>query len=181
IGEASAELYDPASGTFTATGSMTVTRAYQTATLLPDGKVLIAGGDDGSGSSAASAELYTPTSPPKPPVSGPRCAVPSIVGQPVARIGRIELLGGKSGIGWRVSVTGSANSTKPYCGLLTLQLSQQSAKPSSAAAPKSFKYADGIYSYGPSATRTVTRSGVKPTWARVQNQPGTWGQWVSIR
>jgi hypothetical protein len=54
---ASAELYDPGSGTWTATGSLTTGRAFHTATLLPDGKVLVAGGFNGS-FAVASAELY---------------------------------------------------------------------------------------------------------------------------
>ena len=59
-GLASAELYDPASGTFTPTGSMTTPRVSFTATLLRDGRVLIAGGLN-AGSVLASAELYDPT------------------------------------------------------------------------------------------------------------------------
>jgi hypothetical protein len=59
--EASAELFDPATGTFEPTGSMSVGRQSHTATLLRDGQVLIAGGYDPNGTRLASAELYDPT------------------------------------------------------------------------------------------------------------------------
>ena len=59
---ASAELYDTASGTWAATGSLATARAGHTATLLPNGKVLAAGGADGDSSPFASAELYDSTS-----------------------------------------------------------------------------------------------------------------------
>jgi type II secretory pathway component GspD/PulD (secretin) len=59
---ASAEIYAPASGTFTATGSMGTPRCRHTSILLPSGKVLIAGGYDESTDSVASAELYDPAS-----------------------------------------------------------------------------------------------------------------------
>jgi hypothetical protein len=48
-------------GTFSATGSMTAVRILPTATLLPNGKVLLAGGGDTSNNALASAELYDPT------------------------------------------------------------------------------------------------------------------------
>jgi hypothetical protein len=53
----SAELYDPASGTWTATGSLGTARYQHTATLLPNGEVLVAEGYNSSGY-LASAELY---------------------------------------------------------------------------------------------------------------------------
>lgn len=57
---ASAEIWDPASGRFERTGQMSVGRYGHTATVLPDGQVLIAGGD--TGEIEATAELYDPTS-----------------------------------------------------------------------------------------------------------------------
>jgi len=53
------ELYDPAQGVFTKTGPLTTGRQSHSATRLPDGKVLIVGGYDGT--YLASAELYDPT------------------------------------------------------------------------------------------------------------------------
>ena len=63
--DAAADLYAPDSGTFTATGRMTLPRSWHTATLLRDGTVLIAGGVASVSSPVpiASAEIYTPILP----------------------------------------------------------------------------------------------------------------------
>ena len=55
-GDLTAELYNPATGTFSATGSTAYLRAGHTATQLLDGRVLIAGGG------FKTAELYDPAS-----------------------------------------------------------------------------------------------------------------------
>jgi hypothetical protein len=74
-----AELYDPASGTFSQTGTVTryydttsekffykgemkAAHAMHTATLLTNGEVLIAGGMDANGKSEAFVEIYNPAS-----------------------------------------------------------------------------------------------------------------------
>lgn len=54
---ASTELYDPTTGTWALTGAMKRARSGPAVALLPNGKVLIVGGD-----SAASSELYDPAS-----------------------------------------------------------------------------------------------------------------------
>lgn len=53
---ATAELYDPVTGTFSPTGNMTTARGYPTAVLLNNGKVLVVGG----GAQVLNAELYDP-------------------------------------------------------------------------------------------------------------------------
>jgi hypothetical protein len=58
-----AEIYDPTTDTFMATGSMSISRSGPTATLLSNGKVLIAGGwSESSPYGISSAELYDPAS-----------------------------------------------------------------------------------------------------------------------
>ena len=62
---ASAEIFDPATGNWTATGSLNVARSLHTATLLADGRVFVAGGSasplPASGAALTSAEIFDPT------------------------------------------------------------------------------------------------------------------------
>jgi hypothetical protein len=63
---ATAELYDPSTNLFTNTGSMTTARFQHTSTLLPNGQVVIAGGQTVNSANTAyvptvSIEIYDPT------------------------------------------------------------------------------------------------------------------------
>ncbi len=58
FGGATAELYDPATGTWAPTGSMNIPRSFHTLTLLPTGKVLVVGGR--SDADTRPAEFYDP-------------------------------------------------------------------------------------------------------------------------
>jgi hypothetical protein len=57
----SAEIYNPATGSWTHTSAMVTGRATQTATLLSNGAVLVAGGANAAGDALASSELFTVT------------------------------------------------------------------------------------------------------------------------
>ncbi|MDM0029275.1 kelch repeat-containing protein [Variovorax saccharolyticus] len=60
VTHASAALFEPGTGLWTAVGSMSASRFFHTATPLPDGRVLVAGGEDLAGAFRSSAELYDP-------------------------------------------------------------------------------------------------------------------------
>jgi N-acetylneuraminic acid mutarotase len=57
-----AQLYDPASGTWRTTGGFSGGLSDRTVTLLPNGKVLLAGGENASFVVSARADLYDPAS-----------------------------------------------------------------------------------------------------------------------
>lgn len=95
-----AELYDPPTRAFTATGAMNQARGYHTATLLKSGpamgQVLLAGGVNALGTALKSAELYDPK-------LGRFTPLPAVMQQPRARHtatvladGRVLLVSGLS-------------------------------------------------------------------------------------
>ncbi|HEX9762157.1 MAG TPA: kelch repeat-containing protein, partial [Acidimicrobiia bacterium] len=103
-----AEIYDPQTGTFTLTGSLSTARAGPTATRLVDGRVLIVGGGGEGSAALASAEIYDPdtgTFTPTGPMATARW------GHAVAPLpdGRVLVVGG----GGRVLVGGSDDAGDP--------------------------------------------------------------------
>jgi N-acetylneuraminic acid mutarotase len=58
---AASDLYNPTTNSWTTVGPMSTPRNFQAGTLLANGSVLVAGGQDENGNTLASAEIYNPT------------------------------------------------------------------------------------------------------------------------
>jgi hypothetical protein len=106
VATASAELYDPRSGTWRPTGSLATARWAHTATLLPDGRVLVAGGHDVAATGSlglSSAELYDPNTgawSAAPDMGGTRTLHAAIrLAEPncAAHCGKVLIAGGRPG------------------------------------------------------------------------------------
>lgn len=102
-GTATAELFDPASGTFTAAGVATVARRDATASLLPSGKVVVIGGIGATGVES-SAEIYDPSTR-KFAAAGALAAGRSMHASTVLSNGSILVLGGQDATPTYLSTT----------------------------------------------------------------------------
>lgn len=88
-------LYDPSQNAFVSAGEMSVARGDHTASLLPDGRVIVTGGYDGSNEHDTT-EIFDPTKPAAsawsagPKLSGPRMAHSAVT----LTDGRVVIAGG---------------------------------------------------------------------------------------
>ena len=124
----SAELYNPATGTFAPTGSMNATRSNHTATLLNDGTVLIAGGQQSFNGPPTGSELYDPASETFSPTTG-SLNIPRFNHRAtLLNDGTVLIAGGSVPAANGFNFTSSAELYDPATGTFTLTGSMNTAR-----------------------------------------------------
>jgi len=194
---ASTEIYQPSTNTWTLGPSMNDGRSLQTATVLPDGQVLVAGGYDGT--SLATAELYAAgtTSTPAPAVTGVSPSSGPAAGGTAVTVSGSNLSGGSVAFGGvaatGVSCTASSCSATSPAGSGTVNVTVTTAGGTSAtssadqftytAAPANLIPNPGFESAGVPAdywgstlarSQAVVHSG---SWSLAQTLTATSGGW----
>lgn len=108
----SSEIYDPATGIWTPAAPMDIARDGAMAAPLPGGKVLVAGGVDGSGLEFDSAEIYDPADGGTWTATGDMTTRRAGSGVAVLPGGRVLVVGGHGGDGG--AVEGTLSSAEIY-------------------------------------------------------------------
>jgi hypothetical protein len=98
----SAEVYDPASNSWSPAASLSAARESPTATLLASGKVLVAGGVGSGGDRLSSAEVYDPASNSWSP-TGPMIAARNSHTATLLASGKVLVAGGLNSSGYLAS------------------------------------------------------------------------------
>ncbi len=99
IQTAATELYDPATNTWTAAGNLSVARAYHTATVLPNGKLLVVGGQNTGNVPQVSTDLYDPAANTW-TTSGSLATARELHTATLLQSGKLLVAGGADGSGW---------------------------------------------------------------------------------
>jgi N-acetylneuraminic acid mutarotase len=183
VGLAAATPATPAAaataGSFTATGSLNVVRANETATLLPDGDVLVAGGQDASGVPLSSAELYDPSQ----GVWTVVASMPVAVTQATATLlpdGDVLVAGGESNVTGPLAATGDCELYDPTTnawsttGALVAGTAGYAASAALLPASGEVLYVGGLSGPGATASSIDSSELYNPsagTWALTVGQP----------
>jgi len=158
-------------GAFVATGSLVAPRSHATATLLANGEVLVAGGQDASGDALGSAEIYDPATGTWAPTAPMALPVADATATLLAN-GEVLVAGGLTGSAGSLVPTAGSQVYNPATGQWSLtagQLQQATFGASAALLPSGeVLYAGGLPSTSTTATAVQT--------AELYN-PST-GQWL---